>query len=130
MAKKMYAFCKLVLWRPTHGRARQDQPRKSYMDLLVEDTNLAFEDLPNTMRDRKIWRTWCSYANLGRINEGTLPMMMMMKCTLSPSMNQNLIVCPSGSYFDIPIINYYNYRSQFLFRTEIERHAFRTATMG
>ena len=27
---------KLVLWRPTHGRARQGRPRKSYIDLLVE----------------------------------------------------------------------------------------------
>ena len=62
---------KLVLWRPTHGRPRQGRPRKSYIDLLVEDTNLAVDDLPNTTRDRKIWRARCSYANSGKIDEGT-----------------------------------------------------------
>ena len=46
---------KLVqLWGPTHGRARQGRPRKSYIDVLVEETNLAVEDLPNTMGDREI----------------------------------------------------------------------------
>ena len=52
-------------------RARQGRPRKSYIEVLVEDTNLAVEDLLNTMRDRKIWRARCSHANLGRIDEGT-----------------------------------------------------------
>ena len=54
---------KLVLWRPTHGRARQGRPRKSYIDVLVEDTTFAVQDLPNAMRDRKIWRARCCYAN-------------------------------------------------------------------
>ena len=62
---------KLVLSRPTHGRARQGRPRKSYIDVLVEDTKLAVADLPHTMRDRKSWRARCSHANSGRIDEGT-----------------------------------------------------------
>ena len=49
---------KLVLWRPTHGRARQGRPCESYINMLVKDTNLAGEDLPNAMRDRQIWRVW------------------------------------------------------------------------
>ena len=62
---------KVVLWRPTHGRARQGRPHKSYIDVHVDDTNLAVEDLPNATRNRKIWRARCSYANSGRIDEGT-----------------------------------------------------------
>ena len=45
---------KLVQWRPTHGRARQGQPRKAYINVLVEDTNLAFKDLLNTARPENL----------------------------------------------------------------------------
>ena len=30
------------------------RPRKSYIDMLVEDANLAVEDLPNTMRQTNV----------------------------------------------------------------------------
>ena len=52
-------------------RTRKGWPRKSYIDLLVEDMDLVVEDLPNTMRDRKILRARYNYANLGRIDEET-----------------------------------------------------------
>ena len=46
--------------------------------LIKMMVGLAVEDLPNTTRDGKIWRARCSYANSGRIDEGTWPTKMMM----------------------------------------------------
>ena len=41
---------KPVPWRATHRGAREGGLRESYIDALVEDTNLAVEDLPDTER--------------------------------------------------------------------------------
>ena len=50
---------KLVPWRPAHGRARQGRPRKSSMDVLVEDANSTVEGLPDATKDRQIWSAPC-----------------------------------------------------------------------
>ena len=46
----------VLLWIPTHGRARAGRPARTYIQQLCEDTGCCPEDLPRAMNDRKEWR--------------------------------------------------------------------------
>ena len=46
----------VLLWTPTHGRARAGRPARTYIQLLCEDTGCCPEDLPRAMNDREEWR--------------------------------------------------------------------------
>ena len=46
----------LLLWTPTHGRARAGRPARTYIQQLCEDTGCCPEDLPRAMNDREEWR--------------------------------------------------------------------------
>ena len=46
----------LLLWTPTHGRAKAGRPARTYIQLLCEDTGCCPEDLPRAMNDREEWR--------------------------------------------------------------------------
>ena len=46
----------LVTWRPTQGRRTKGRPRKTYVDLLQEDTGLTPKEIDTTMQDRRVWR--------------------------------------------------------------------------
>ena len=46
----------VLLWIPTHGRAKAGQPARTYIQQLCEDTGCCPEDLPRAMNDREEWR--------------------------------------------------------------------------
>ena len=46
----------VLLWTPTHGRARAGRPARTYIQQLCEDTGCCPEDLPGVMNDREEWR--------------------------------------------------------------------------
>ena len=46
----------VLLWIPTHGRAKAGRPARTYIQQLCEDTGCCPEDLPRAMNDRGEWR--------------------------------------------------------------------------
>ena len=62
----------VLLWIPTHGRAKAGRPARTYIQQLCEDTGCCPEDLPWAMNDREEWRE--------RVRDirATSAMMMMM----------------------------------------------------
>ena len=46
----------VLLWIPTHGRAKAGRPARTYIQQLCEDTGCCPEDLPRAMDDREEWR--------------------------------------------------------------------------
>ena len=46
----------ILLWTPTHGRAKSGRTSRTYFQQLYEDTGCCPEDLPEAMNDRKKWR--------------------------------------------------------------------------
>ena len=46
----------VLLWIPTHGRAKTGRPARTYIQQLCEDTGCCPEDLPRAMNDREEWR--------------------------------------------------------------------------
>ena len=46
----------VLLWIPTHGRAKAGQPARTYIQQLCEDTGCCPKDLPRAMNDREEWR--------------------------------------------------------------------------
>ena len=46
----------VLLWTPTHGRAKAGRPARTYTQLLCEDTGCCPEDLPRAMNDREEWQ--------------------------------------------------------------------------
>ena len=48
----------VLLWTPTHGRAKAGRPARIYIQQLCEDTGCCPEDLPRAMNDRVEWREW------------------------------------------------------------------------
>ena len=45
----------VLLWTPTHGRAKAGRPARTYIQQLCEDTGYP-EDLSEAMNDREKWR--------------------------------------------------------------------------
>ena len=46
----------VLLWTPTHGRAKARRPARTYIQQLCEDTGCCPEDLLMAMNDREKWR--------------------------------------------------------------------------
>ena len=46
----------VLLWTPTHGRAKAGRPARTYIQQLCEDTGCCPEDLPEEINDREKWR--------------------------------------------------------------------------
>ena len=46
----------VLLWTPTHDRAKAGRPARTYIQQLCEDTGCCPEDLPEAMNDRDKWR--------------------------------------------------------------------------
>ena len=42
----------VLIWIPTHGRAKAGRPARTYIQQLCEDTGCCSEDLPRAMNDR------------------------------------------------------------------------------
>ena len=67
----------VLLWIPTHGRAKAGRPARTYIQQLCEDTGCCPEDLPRAMNDREDWR-----ERVRDIRAASTMMMMMMMMTL------------------------------------------------
>ena len=52
----IHAIRDVLLWIPTHGRAKAGRPARTYIQQLCEDTGCCPEDLPRAMNDREEWR--------------------------------------------------------------------------
>ena len=63
----------VLLWIPTHGRAKAGRPARTYIQQLCEDTGCCPEDLPRAMNDREEWR-----ERVSDIRATSAMMMMMM----------------------------------------------------
>ena len=63
----------VLLWIPTHGRAKAGRPARTYIQQLCEDTGCCPEDLPWAMNDREEWR-----ERVRDIRAASTMMMMMM----------------------------------------------------
>ena len=46
----------VLLWTPSHGRAKAGRPAQTYIQQLCQDTGCSHEDLPDAMNDRMMWR--------------------------------------------------------------------------
>ena len=46
----------VLLWTPTHGRAKAGRSAQTYIQQLCEGTGCCPEDLPEAMNDREKWR--------------------------------------------------------------------------
>ena len=46
----------VLLWTPSHGRAKAGQPARTYIQQLCEDMGYSSEDQPEVMNDREEWR--------------------------------------------------------------------------
>ena len=46
----------VILWTPTHGRAKVGRPARTYIQQICEDMGCCPEDLPRAMNDREEWR--------------------------------------------------------------------------
>ena len=46
----------VLLWTPTHGRAKAGRPARTYIQQLCEDMGYCPEDLPRAMNDGEEWR--------------------------------------------------------------------------
>ena len=46
----------VLLWTPSHGRAKAGRPAQTYIQQLSEDMGCSPEDLPEAMNDREEWR--------------------------------------------------------------------------
>ena len=46
----------VLLWTPSHGRAKAGRPAQTYIQQLFADTGCSPEDLPEAMDDKDGWR--------------------------------------------------------------------------
>ena len=46
----------VLLWTPSHGRAKAERPARTYIQLVCEDMGCSPEDLPESMNDRNRWQ--------------------------------------------------------------------------
>ena len=46
----------VLMWTPSHGRAKAGRPARNYIQQLCEDTGCSPEDLPEAIYDWKRWR--------------------------------------------------------------------------
>ena len=46
----------VLIWTPSHGRAKAGWPARTYIQQLCVDTGCSPEDLPEAMNDREEWR--------------------------------------------------------------------------
>ena len=46
----------VLLWTPSHGRAKAGRPARTYIQQVCEDIGCCSGDLPEAMNDREGWR--------------------------------------------------------------------------
>ena len=61
----------LLLWEPTYGKRARGRPRRTFIDQLVDDTELQKEDIANAMNDREYWKSKVVDVRLRSTRNGT-----------------------------------------------------------
>ena len=46
----------ILLWTPSHGRAKAGESARTYIQQLCADTGYSLEDFPGAMNDRDRWQ--------------------------------------------------------------------------
>ena len=77
----------ILLWTPSHGRAKARRPAQTYIQQLCADTGCSLEDLPEVMDDREGWR-----VSVWEIHADGAMMMMMMKLLVTIIATQGPLV--------------------------------------
>ena len=57
----------ILLWTPSHGRAKAGWPARTYIQQLCADTGYSLEDLPGAMNDRHGWRERAREIHAGTV---------------------------------------------------------------
>ena len=55
----------VLIWNPTHGRAKAGQPARTYIEQLCEDTGCSPEDQSEVINNRKKWQERVRYIRAG-----------------------------------------------------------------
>ena len=97
----------VLLWIPTHGRAKAGRPARTYIQQLCEDIGCCPEDLPRAMNDREEWRErvrdiratsaiwwWCY---IGKLKFGGCIVLIIR-------ISKNLIFIKMNSYLNIDLV--------------------------
>ena len=95
----------VLLWIPTHGRAKAGRPARTYIQQLCEDTGCCPEDLPRAMNDREEWR-----ERVRDIRASSTIWWWWWYIEVVPMLDWDIIV----SYFEFQLNNYI----QFLTNTQ------------
>ena len=69
----------VLLWTPTHGRAKAGRPARTYIQQLYEDTRCCPEDPPEAMNDREKWRERVKGCPCYQHDMMMMMMMMLMR---------------------------------------------------
>ena len=123
----------VLLWTPTHGRAKAGRPARIYIQQLCEDTGCCPEDLPEAMNDREKWRervrdiratstTWWWYiyvyiywliGAVGRVfTNGPGDLGSIQVCVIPKTLKM---------VFDIPLLNIQQYKVRIKGKVEQSR---------
>ena len=56
LISKLELASDVIIWQPTHGKRKRGQPRRTYVDQLVDDTLCDVNEIKKVMEDRDGWR--------------------------------------------------------------------------
>ena len=88
----------VLLWTPTHGRAKAGRPARTYIQQLCEDTGCSPEDLPEAMNDReKVAREGQGYPCYQ--HDMMMMMMMMIDDDDDDDDDMMMMICLSVKFF-------------------------------
>ena len=72
----------VLIWTPTHGRAKAGRPARTYIQQLCEDKGCCPEDLPRAMDDKEEWRE--RTRDIYPCCQHDMMMIMMMSRSVTP----------------------------------------------
>ena len=96
----------VLLWIPTHGRAKAGRPARTYIQQLCEDTGCCPEDLPRAMNDREEWREGSGISVLPARVDDDVRYEHSMSISISASWVCYTIIPMSGKY-EVPLHSHY-----------------------
>ena len=80
----------ILLWIPSHGRAKEGQPARTYVQQLCVDTGCSFEDLPGAMDDRDELRERVSEISEGEQDDDDHHHHVMPQARISLTLSRHL----------------------------------------
>ena len=99
----------VLLWTPSHGRAKAGRPARTCIQQLCEDTGCSPEDLPEAMNDKEEWRKRVRDIRAG----GTTRWWWLIGWWLITETSANAVICKT--FCKNYILCAWNIKSMFLF---------------